>query len=121
MSTFPLARRLVATVVAAAGMVWLCCLPVGAAAPVHPATTQAATAGATTPFTSYEAEAGTVSGGASVVSLASAPTTQYSSPALEASRHAYVHLSGTGQRTTGVVDEQHRRADQLRQRARQHS
>ena len=58
----------------------------------------AATAvGATTPFTSYEAEAGTLGGGASVVALTSAPTTQYSSAALEASGHAYVHLTGAGQ------------------------
>src|SRR5260221_3571922 len=54
-------------------------------------------AGATTPFTSYDAEAGTLGGGASVVSLTSAPTDQYSSPALEASGHAYVQLTGTGQ------------------------
>jgi len=54
-------------------------------------------AGATTPFTSYEAEAGTLTGGATTVSLTAAPTTQYSSPALEASGHAYVHLAGTGQ------------------------
>jgi hypothetical protein len=97
MSRSPLVRRVVTTVVAVAGVVWLCCLPAGAAAPVHPAMPHAATASATTPFTSYEAEAGTVSGGASVVSLTSAPTTRYSSAALEASGHAYVHLSGTGQ------------------------
>jgi hypothetical protein len=54
-------------------------------------------AGATVPFTSYEAEAGTLGGGATVVSLTAAPTTQYSSPALEASGHAYVQLTGTGQ------------------------
>ena len=53
--------------------------------------------GATTPFTSYEAEAGTVGGGATVVSLTSAPTTQYSSPTLEASGHAYVQLNRPGQ------------------------
>jgi hypothetical protein len=53
--------------------------------------------GATTPFISYEAEAGGVNGGASIVSLTSPPTTQYSSPALEASGHAYVQLTGTGQ------------------------
>jgi hypothetical protein len=52
---------------------------------------------ATTPFTSYEAEAGTIGGGASIVSLTSPPTTQYSSPTLEASGHAYVQLAGTGQ------------------------
>src|SRR5260221_3710153 len=64
-------------------------------------------AGATVPFTSYEAEAGTLGGGASVVSLTSAPTTQYSSAAVEASGHAYVQLTNTGQsvqwtNTTGV-------------------
>ncbi|MGI5238980.1 carbohydrate-binding protein [Dactylosporangium sp. CA-139066] len=64
-------------------------------APPAPAAT---VAGATTPFTSYEAEAGTLSGGAGTVALTAAPTTQYSSPALEASGHAYVHLAGTGQR-----------------------
>jgi fibronectin type 3 domain-containing protein len=58
-----------------------------------------ATVGATTPFTSYEAEAGTL-GGAGVVSLTSAPTTQYSSPQLEASGHAYVQLTATGQSVT---------------------
>ena len=57
----------------------------------------AASVGATTPFTSLEAEAGTLLGGASTVSLTAAPTTQYSSAALEASGHAYVHLAGTGQ------------------------
>ncbi|MEV4512611.1 carbohydrate-binding protein [Dactylosporangium sp. NPDC049525] len=56
------------------------------------------TAGATTPFTSYEAESGTPGGGATTLSLTAAPTTQYSSPALEASGHAYVHLAATGQR-----------------------
>src|SRR5579872_7456875 len=53
--------------------------------------------GATTPFTSYEAEAGTIGGGATVVSLTAPPTTQFSSPALEASGHAYVQLTGPGQ------------------------
>ncbi|MET9122027.1 discoidin domain-containing protein [Streptomyces sp. NPDC004528] len=56
-----------------------------------------AAAGATTPFSVYEAEAGTGSGGAAVRSLTSAPTTPYSSAALEASGHSYVHLDGTGQ------------------------
>jgi hypothetical protein len=56
-----------------------------------------ATVGATMPFTSYEAEAGTLGGGAAAVSLTAAPTTQYSSAVLEASGHAYVHLAGTGQ------------------------
>ena len=57
----------------------------------------AATAGATTPFVSLEAESGTLSGGATTVSLTAAPTTQYSSAALEASGHSYAHLSGPGQ------------------------
>lgn len=61
-------------------------------------TAPAATAvGATTPFTSLESASGTLLGGAAVVSLTAAPTTQYSSAALEASGHAYVHLAGTGQ------------------------
>ncbi|MER7004210.1 carbohydrate-binding protein [Dactylosporangium sp. NPDC000555] len=67
------------------------------AAPPAPAAAGPA-AGASTPFTSYEAEAGTPGGGATTVSLTAAPTTQYSSPALEASGHAYVHLAGPGQR-----------------------
>jgi Carbohydrate binding module (family 6)/F5/8 type C domain/Right handed beta helix region len=54
-------------------------------------------AGATLQFTSYEAEAGTLGGGATAVSLTAAPTTQYSSPVLEASGHAYVQLANTGQ------------------------
>ena len=93
-----LVRRFLAVVVTVAGVVWLCCLPAAAAPAAHPA--PAATVGATTPFTSYEAEAGTVSGGATVVSLTSAPATEYSSPALEASGHAYVQLSGTGQQVS---------------------
>ena len=59
-----------------------------------------ATVGATTPFMSMEAETGTLGGGASVVSLASAPTTPYSSPELEASGHAYAQLTATGQSVT---------------------
>ncbi|MDB6066993.1 MAG: coagulation factor 5/8 type domain protein [Pedosphaera sp.] len=59
-----------------------------------------ATVGAVTPFISYEAESGTLAGGAAVVSLTSAPTTQYSSPVLEASGHAYVQLTATGQSVT---------------------
>ncbi|WP_150107220.1 carbohydrate-binding protein [Pedosphaera parvula] len=53
--------------------------------------------GATTPFISFEAEAGTFGGGAAIVSLVSPPTTPYSSPQLEASGHAYVQLTATGQ------------------------
>src|SRR5258707_6010282 len=56
-----------------------------------------ANVGAITPFTSYEAEAGTLGGGASVLSLTSPPTTQYSSPELEASGHGYVRLNANGQ------------------------
>jgi len=58
--------------------------------------------GASTPFVSYEAEAGTWGGGAKVVSLTSSPMTQYSSPELEASGHAYVALTGTGQSVSWV-------------------
>src|SRR5262249_17254915 len=56
-----------------------------------------ATVGATVPFFSYEAEAGQLGGGAAAVSLTSAPTTRYSSPELESSGHAYVHLNATNQ------------------------
>jgi hypothetical protein len=52
--------------------------------------------GATTPFISYEAEDGTLGGGATAYALQSAPTTEYSSPELEASGHAYVALTATG-------------------------
>ncbi|HEX4704991.1 MAG TPA: RICIN domain-containing protein [Pseudonocardiaceae bacterium] len=83
-------RRLVAAAIIVAGAV---VVPIVATMP----SAHAAAAGATTPFTSYEAEAGTLGGGASVVSLTSAPTTQFSSAALEASGHAYVHLAGPGQ------------------------
>jgi hypothetical protein len=53
--------------------------------------------GATTPFTSMEAESGFLGGGATVVSLTSPPTNEYSSPQLEASGHAYVQLTTIGQ------------------------
>ncbi len=53
--------------------------------------------GATVPFTSLETEAGTLGGGATTVSLTALPNTQFSSPALEASGHSYVQLTGTGQ------------------------
>lgn len=59
-----------------------------------------ATVGATTPFTSLEAESGTLAGGASIQSLTSAPTTPYSSPQLEASGHAFVQLTATGHSVT---------------------
>lgn len=53
-------------------------------------------AGAVAPFTSYEAEAGTRGGGATLVTLAT-PTTEFSSPELESSGHAYVRLNANGQ------------------------
>jgi hypothetical protein len=53
--------------------------------------------GATTPFINYEAESGFLGGGAAIIYLTNAPTTQYSSPELEASGHAYVQLTGVGQ------------------------
>ncbi len=56
-----------------------------------------ASVGATTPFISYEAESGFLGGGAMMVSVTAAPATQYSSPELEASGHAYVQLTATGQ------------------------
>jgi len=59
-----------------------------------------ATVGATTPFTSVEAESGSLGGGAVVVSLTAPPATEYSSPELEASGHAFVQLTNTGQSVT---------------------
>ena len=53
--------------------------------------------GAVVPFTSVEVESGALGNGATIVSLTSAPTTAYSSPELEASGHAYVQLTNTGQ------------------------
>jgi hypothetical protein len=70
--------------------------PTPTAAPTAPCTASS-TLGATTSFVSYEAEAGTPGGGATIVALTTPPTTEYSSPALEASGHAYVHLNGDGQ------------------------
>ena len=52
--------------------------------------------GAVTPFICYEAEAGTLGGSANIVSVTVSPTTQFSSPQLEASGHAYVQLTNTG-------------------------
>ena len=62
-----------------------------------PNTPDPSVAGATTPFTTYQAPEGTLGGGASVVSLTSAPTSEYDSPQGEATGHAYVALTGTGQ------------------------
>jgi hypothetical protein len=56
--------------------------------------------GASVPFISYEAESGTLGGEATIVSLTSPPTTEFSSPQLEASGHAYVNLGATGQSVT---------------------
>ncbi len=56
--------------------------------------------GATTPFTSVEAESGTLANGATIVSLTSPPTTEFSSPQLEASGHSYVHLSALNHSVT---------------------
>src|SRR3569833_355456 len=61
------------------------------------ATAVHATVGATTPFVSYEAEAGSLAGGASGVALTAPPTYQYASPQLEASGLAFVQLTGLGQ------------------------
>lgn len=60
-------------------------------------TKQACAAGATTPFTSYEAEAGTRGGGATLHSLTAAPTNEFSSPELEASGSSYVKLDANGE------------------------
>jgi parallel beta-helix repeat protein len=73
--------------VAMAGLAWMSIAPASAAT----------TAGATTPFTSYEGEAGGLAGGTTRVSAPASPTTKYSSAALEASGHSYVHLGATGQ------------------------
>src|SRR6202008_3122748 len=61
-----------------------------------------AVVGATTPFTSYEAEAGTLAGGAVVSTFVPPATTQYSSPEMEASGHAFVKLIQTGQSVSWV-------------------
>jgi len=62
-----------------------------------PDTPPPSVAGATTPFATYQAPEGTLGGGASVVSLTLAPTSEYDSPQGEAAGHAYVQLTGTGQ------------------------
>jgi Carbohydrate binding module (family 6) len=76
------------------------CLPLLAFALILCSHSAHATVGATTLFTTYEAEAGTLVGGASVVSLTAPPTTEFTSPQLEASGHAYVALTNTGQSVT---------------------
>lgn len=62
-----------------------------------PGTPYPSVAGATTPFTTYQAPEAALGGGAGVVSLTSAPTSQYGTPQVEADGHAYVQLTGTGQ------------------------
>ncbi len=62
-----------------------------------PNTPDPSVAGATTPFATYQAPEAALGGGASVVSLTSAPTSEYDSPQGEASGHAYVQLTGVGQ------------------------
>ncbi len=89
-------------VAALAGVPMLAAAP-GAAAAAAPASYQApgtpnpSVAGATTPFATYEAPEGALGGGASVVSLTSAPTSEYDSAQGEADGHAYVQLTGPGQ------------------------
>jgi hypothetical protein len=58
-----------------------------------------ATVGATTLFTSFEAEDGRLDGGATVRSMTGLPT-QRSSPEVESSGRAFVELKGTGQSVT---------------------
>ncbi len=59
--------------------------------------------GASTPFTEYEAEGGTLAGGASIVSLVlPLSNTNNSTAVLEASGAAYVTLTGTGQSVSWV-------------------
>jgi hypothetical protein len=62
-----------------------------------PGTPSPSVAGATTPFVTYQAPEGVLGGGASVVSLTSAPTSEFDSAQGEASGHAYVQLTGVGQ------------------------
>jgi Carbohydrate binding module (family 6)/F5/8 type C domain/Right handed beta helix region/Abnormal spindle-like microcephaly-assoc'd, ASPM-SPD-2-Hydin len=68
-----------------------------AAAYQSPGTPDPSVAGASTPFTTYQAPEATLGGGASVVSLTASPTSEYDSPQGEATGHAYVQLTGTGQ------------------------
>ncbi len=60
-----------------------------------------ATVGASVPFTEYEAEAGTLAGGASIVSMVF-PQTNNPENLQEASGAAYVKLTGTGQSVSWV-------------------
>ncbi len=70
----------------------------------------ATTAGATLPFSDYEAEAGTLAGGAGIVSLTSAPTTQYSSATLEASGMRTFSSPASARACSGRTTPDHRSA-----------
>ncbi len=93
----------VSVVAALAGVPMLAAAAPSAAAATAPASYQApgtpspSVAGATTPFTTYQAPEAALGGGATVVSLTSAPTSEYDSPQGEADGHAYVQLTGPGQ------------------------
>jgi|GEM_PF-1972577 len=63
--------------------------------------------GAQTPFVSYEGEAGTLGGGASVVSLTAPPTTEFTSPQEEAQGRAFAQLSSTGQSVSWINNTGH--------------
>ncbi|WP_405020031.1 carbohydrate-binding protein [Kitasatospora sp. NBC_00070] len=89
MPEFP--RSLRGAAVAVTSLALLAVVPAVSSTAASPAV------GAATGFTSYEAESGTLGGGAAVTSVTSAPTTPYSSPELEASGHAHVRLGSTGQ------------------------
>jgi hypothetical protein len=92
---------------ALAALLWVPVSALVAAPGAHAATTPGSyqspytpsptAAGATTPFTTYQAPEAALGGGASAVSLTSAPTTQFDSAQGEATGHAYVQLTGTGQ------------------------
>src|ERR1700722_17564360 len=86
-------------VAALAGVPMLAAAPRAAAATSYqaPGTPSPSVAGGTTPFTTDEAPEAPLGGGASVVSLTSAPTSEYDSPQGEADGHAYVQLTGPGQ------------------------
>jgi hypothetical protein len=60
------------------------------------------TVGATTPFTTTEAEAGILGGGATVRRLQTIPANDLSSPELEASGRAFVQLTAAGQSVAWV-------------------
>jgi hypothetical protein len=62
-----------------------------------PNTPSPSVAGATTPFSTYQAPAGIRGGGAKVVALTASPTSEFDTPQGEADGHAYVALTGTGQ------------------------